>query len=55
MPKVRPKLLGLSAKRRVVRGVSGAAGANCQEFIRARQVEHELDPEDVGVRVRLAP
>ena len=36
-----------------VRGVSGGAGGNCEDFVGARPVERELGLETLGVRVRL--
>ena len=43
----------LVAQRGAVRGVSGGAGANCEDFVGNRPVKRELGLEDLGVRVRL--
>ena len=41
----------LVAQRGAVRGVSGGAGANCEDLVGARPVNRELGLEDLGVRV----
>ena len=43
----------LVAQRGAVRGVSGGAGANCEDLVGARPVNRELGLEDLGVRIRL--
>ena len=43
----------LGAQGGAIRGISGGAGANCEDIVGARPARRELGLEDLGVCVRL--